>query len=70
MTIVIDDGSGAEFYEIFSCVEKYENTKVIKHVENLGKGAALKTAFAHIIEKYENVIQFIMTIMHLQILSQ
>lgn len=44
--IVVDDGSGTAFQEIFQQAERYAT--VLRHPENKGKGQALKTAFAYI----------------------
>lgn len=44
--IVVDDGSGNEYEHIF---EKNDDICIIlRHVENRGKGAAIKTALTHI----------------------
>ena len=40
--VVVDDGSGPEYREIFDAAER-EGAIVLQHVINLGKGAALKT---------------------------
>jgi glycosyltransferase involved in cell wall biosynthesis len=47
--IVVDDGSGAEFSAIFARVAQFANVEVLRHAVNLGKGAALKTAFNHVL---------------------
>ena len=44
--IVVDDGSGEEYQEIFRAVESM--AYVLRHEVNRGKGAAMKTAFAYI----------------------
>lgn len=49
--IVVDDGSGEDYKDIFLVCEQY--ACVIRHDINKGKGAALKTAFAHIKDNYE-----------------
>ena len=41
--IVVDDGSGPEYREIFRSLAQIENVCVLTHFVNLGKGAALKT---------------------------
>jgi len=48
--IVINDGSGAEFSPIFKEVEERECI-LLTHTINKGKGAALKTAFAYIVQE-------------------
>ena len=45
--IVVNDGSSCNHDEIFSKIETISNTVIIRHSSNLGKGAALKTAFKH-----------------------
>ena len=43
--IVVDDGSRQECWEIFEEAGLLEGVTVLRHAVNLGKGAALKTAF-------------------------
>lgn len=43
--VVVDDGSGAEFEPIFSALP--EGVRLLRHPQNRGKGAALKTAFEY-----------------------
>ncbi|QKE83173.1 bifunctional glycosyltransferase family 2/GtrA family protein [Arthrobacter sp. NEB 688] len=45
--VVVDDGSGTEFGSLFDEVEELPGVVVLRHPENLGKGTALKTLFAH-----------------------
>ncbi len=45
--LIIDDGSGGAFAPIFTALEGKPGCTVLHHTENRGKGAALKTAFAH-----------------------
>lgn len=45
--VVVDDGSGTEYGGIFSQIEQ-QGCTVLRHSENMGKGAALKTAFSHL----------------------
>lgn len=47
--VVVDDGSGESFSEVFSQVP--EGTILLRHEVNKGKGAALKTAMRYILEK-------------------
>jgi putative flippase GtrA len=42
--VVIDDGSGPEFSEVFTALQRFERVTLLRHLINLGKGAALKTA--------------------------
>lgn len=46
--VVVDDGSGPDYASVFSRVEATERVVVLRHAVNLGKGAALKTAFNHL----------------------
>src|ERR1035438_6116389 len=41
--VVINDGSGPEFSDVFAQVSRIEGVRLLAHVVNLGKGAALKT---------------------------
>ena len=50
--IVVNDGSGAEHARIFQALGTYEKVTIIEHAVNLGKGAALKTAFAFCLEHF------------------
>ena len=46
--VVVDDGSGPEFAGVFATLRLMGNTVILRHVVNLGKGAALKTGLNHI----------------------
>lgn len=48
-TVVVDDGSGESFWNIFAVAEKYG--AVLHHDKNRGKGRALKTGLAYIQEQ-------------------
>ena len=48
--IVVDDGSGGEHLAPFERVEAFPECTVLRHPGNLGKGAAMKTAFAFYLE--------------------
>jgi hypothetical protein len=52
---IINDGSKKEAQYIFEQLKKYKNIILLKHFENLGKGAALKTVFNHILVEYPNI---------------
>ena len=56
--IIVNDGSNSD--EIFKKIEKYRECIVLTHKTNLGKGVALKTAFAYyqqeLINDYNGVI--------------
>lgn len=47
--VVVDDGSGSGFAEVFGKVADYDRVTVLRHAVNLGKGAALKTGFNHVL---------------------
>jgi len=49
--IIVDDGSGKDYKEIFNSCEKY--SKIISYEINQGKGHALKTGFKYIKENYK-----------------
>lgn len=48
--IVVDDGSGAPFAEIFERVAAHSECTLLRHPANKGKGAALRTAFSYALE--------------------
>lgn len=50
--IVVDDGSGEEYFDIFNGIKKYVH--LIQYDINKGKGYALKTGFKYVKEKYHN----------------
>lgn len=50
-TVVVDDGSGPNYRPIFEAVREVSGCTLLTHYENKGKGAALKTAFAHLLAK-------------------
>lgn len=50
-TVVVNDGSGAAFSNIFK--EAGKNAVVLTHVENCGKGQALKTGMQYIQEHFQ-----------------
>lgn len=52
--IIVNDGSGKSYNEIFRQAEKL-GCKVLTHVRNLGKGRALKTGFDFIRSSGENL---------------
>ena len=49
--VVIDDGSGEDFAEIFAQVKTVGHIHLLRHPVNMGKGAALKTGLIYIAEK-------------------
>jgi glycosyltransferase involved in cell wall biosynthesis len=46
--VIVDDGSGEVFKKIFEDARQEHGCEVITHPVNLGKGAALKSAFNHV----------------------
>lgn len=50
-SVVIDDGSGEDFAEIFAQVKTVGHIHLLRHPVNMGKGAALKTGLIYIAEK-------------------
>ena len=53
--LMIDDGSGDKYQNIFDQAEENFNVQVIHHPKNRGKGAALKTAMAAILVDYPEI---------------
>lgn len=45
--LLVDDGSGLEYRQLFRSLAAIEGVTVLTHVVNLGKGAALKTGMNH-----------------------
>ena len=54
--IVVNDGSDENSIEIFEKISKLPRCTVLHHPNNLGKGAALKTAFCHLLENCPDCI--------------
>lgn len=52
--IVVDDGSGKEYKQIFDATSKY--AKIISYKENKGKGYAIKEGLKYIKDKYKTYI--------------
>ena len=53
--VVVDDGSGEKYQEIFAAVEKETVFSVISYPENHGKGHALKTGMRYLVEHYPDL---------------
>ena len=53
--IVVDDGSGEEYREIFKEISDM-GVVVLTHALNYGKGRALKTAFNYILNNYKDIV--------------
>jgi len=47
--VIVDDGSGAAYGEVFSACAEFARVEVLRHAANLGKGAALKTGIRHVL---------------------
>lgn len=56
LIMVINDGSSQKHHHIFRTIEKRPNCKVIHHVGNKGKGAALKTGIKAILAGNSNLL--------------
>ena len=54
IVVVVDDGSGPEYAEVFSLVRRL-GADVLTSERNRGKGHALKTGFAYAAEKYPGI---------------
>ena len=52
--LVVDDGSGEAFNDIFDTVKTIPQCELLRHPVNRGKGAALKTAFSYFVENYKD----------------
>lgn len=50
--VVVDDGSGSAYRELFERIKKIEGCHVLTHAVNLGKGRALKTAFNYCLMQF------------------
>lgn len=48
--LVVNDGSGVEFTDVFKSVEGFSECTLLTHSMNRGKGAALKTAMSFFLE--------------------
>lgn len=55
--VVVDDGSGEAYGDIFNAVKDYAH--ILTHIQNRGKGAALKTGMAHIRDHMPEIENFI-----------
>jgi len=52
--LIINDGSGPKYSEIFIQLSMVENVKILTHEGNQGKGAALKTGFSYVLKNINN----------------
>ena len=53
--VVIDDGSSEKYQPIFEEVDAVEDTVVLHHEVNRGKGVALKTGYKYIMENMPDI---------------
>ena len=53
--VVVDDGSGESYQPIFREAETVEDTVVLHHEVNQGKGIALKTGYRYILENLKDI---------------
>ncbi len=53
--VVVDDGSGEEFKDVFAALDQLDFCNVLRHPVNRGKGAALKTAFVYVFENLPKI---------------
>ena len=54
--VVVDDGSGEGFKSVFDELEAKPFCSVLRHASNQGKGIALKTGFAHVVERHRDAV--------------
>lgn len=53
--VVVDDGSGEAYRPIFDSVDAVEDTVVLRHEVNKGKGVALKTGYRYIMDNLPDI---------------
>ncbi len=54
--VIVDDGSGAEFRDVFARAAEFPKVRLLRHAVNLGKGSALKTAINHVLCTFPNLV--------------
>ena len=54
--VIVDDGSGADYADIFEAVAKKHKYTVVRNAVNMGKGRALKNAFNYMLNLEEDII--------------
>src|SRR5688572_5137551 len=54
--VIVNDGSSLEKKLIFRELREKDRVKVLQHKVNLGKGAALKTAFHYILKHKKKIL--------------
>jgi hypothetical protein len=60
LMVVVDDGSGLRYQDVFNAIKALDNFEVLSYAKNGGKGHALKTAF-HYLTAHHPEIQGIVT---------
>ena len=50
--VIVDDGSGPDFRDVFARAAAVPNVQLLRHAVNLGKGAALKTGIQHALGEF------------------
>ncbi len=53
--VIVDDGGGPEYRELFDRLSGLSGVKVLRHAVNLGKGAALKTGMNYALVHYPDL---------------
>src|SRR5271166_2283785 len=53
--VVVDDGSGPDFRDLFDRVAELPGVELLRHATNLGTGAALKTGLNHALCRYPDL---------------
>ena len=48
--VIVDDGSGPSFAEIFESLRRHPQVTLLRHDVNRGKGEALKTGLFHLLQ--------------------
>ena len=54
--VIVRDGGGIEFDEIFNNIKQLPYCYLLEHKKNMGKGIALKTGFEYILKKFPNCL--------------
>ncbi len=56
--VVVDDGSGSTYSELFARASVISGTTVLTNAVNLGKGAALKHGMNHILVRHPDALEW------------
>ena len=57
--VVVNDGSNEKYGSVFNAISEIEGCTVLSYGENRGKGYALKTAFKHCKENFDDSYVFV-----------